>query len=283
MFKSLQARILTFVIVLLVGTVFAIGLLSYQQLRSQVLDGIEQDAKSATTGYAFAVSEWLAIRSSMVASLRPVVGKPEAADVYARYAEAGGFDLVYAGSPDKRMVFSKPQTVPAGYDPTQRPWYQGAEAVGPNGVFVSKPYVDAFTGALIMSLATVVQENGKTKGVVANDMSIAQVVKEVLSVRLPGEGYAFVVHKDGTVLVHPNKDAVLKPVTALVPELTPERIAQAVAGGRMFTAKRADGDRFMVLVPVKNSDWVLGATLSREIVLQPLDRLLLTLGALFWW
>ena len=281
MLKSLQARLLAFVVVLLAGAVFAVGVLSYQQLRSQLLDGVERDARSATTGYAFAVATWLEARTGMIASLRPVVGRPEAAEYYARYAEAGGFDLVYAGSPDKRMVFSKPQKVPEGYDPTQRPWYQGAEAAGPNKVFVSKPYVDAFTGALIMSLSSVVQENGKTRGVVANDMSIAQVVKEILSVRLPGEGFAFILHKDGTVLVHPNKDAVLKPVTSIIAELTPERIARAASDGRMFTAVRADGERFMLLSPVKDSDWILGVSLSKEIVLQPLQRLLLTLaGAL---
>ena len=278
MLKSLQARILAFVVVLISGAVFAVGVLSYQQLRSQLLDGVERDARSATTGYAFAVATWLEARTAMIASLRPVVGRPEAAEYYARYAEAGGFDLVYAGSPDKRMVFSKPQKVPDGYDPTQRPWYQGAEAAGPNKVFVSKPYVDAFTGALIMSLASVVQDNGKTRGVVANDMSIAQVVKEILSVRLPGEGFAFILHKDGTVLVHPNKDAVLKPVTSIVAELTPERIARAASDGRMFTAVRADGERIMLLSPVKDSDWILGVSLSKEIVLQPLQRLLLTLA-----
>ncbi len=114
MLKSLQARILAFVIALLAGAVFAVGLLSYQQLRSQLFDGIERDARSATTGYAFAVGEWLDTRAAMVASLRAVAGRPDAADYYARYAEAGGFDLVYAGSPDKRMVFAKPQNVPEG-------------------------------------------------------------------------------------------------------------------------------------------------------------------------
>ena len=281
MLKSLQARILAFVIVLLAGAVFAVGLLSYQQLRSQLLDGIERDARSATTGNAFAVGEWLDTRAAMIASLRPVAGRPDAADYYARYAEAGGFDLVYAGSPDKRMVFSKPQNVPEGYDPTQRPWYKGAEEAGPGKVFVSKPYVDAFTGALIMSLAAVVQEGGKTKAVVANDMSIATVVKEILSVRLPGEGFAFIVHKDGTLLVHPNKEVLLKPVTSIIAELTTERIAQAASSGKMFTAQRADGERFMLLSPVKNSDWILGVSLSKAVVLQPLNHLLWTLaGAL---
>ncbi len=278
MFKSLQSRLVAFVILLLVGTASLLGVLFYQQLRGQLLDGVEREARSATNGYSFAISEWLSIRSGMVASLRPVVGKPDASDIFARYAEAGGFDLVYAGLSDKRMTFSKPQNVPPGYDPTQRPWYQGAEKSGPGAVFVSKPYVDAFSGALIMSIAALAQEDGKTKGVAAIDMSIAQVAKEILSVRLPGEGYAFILHKDGTVLVHPNKDAVLKPLTTLVSELTPERQSRAVDDSKLFAVKRDDGDRFMFLAPIKNSEWVLGVSLSKQIVLQPLTNLLFTLA-----
>ena len=97
MLKSLQARLLAFVVVLLAGAVFAVGVLSYQQLRSQLLDGVERDARSATTGYAFAVATWLDARTAMIASLRPLVGRPDAAEYYARYAEAGGFDRGWIG------------------------------------------------------------------------------------------------------------------------------------------------------------------------------------------
>ena len=112
-------------------------------------------------------------------------------------------------------------------------------------------------------------------------MSIAQVAKEILSVRLPGEGYAYILHKDGTVLVHPNKDAILKPVSSIAPELTPERQAKAVEEGKLFSIIREGEERFQFLTPVKNSDWVLGVSLSKKIVLEPLNRLLVTLaGAL---
>ena len=277
MFRSLQSRLLAFLISLIAVTVVALGILFYQQLRQQLLDSAEQEARSASLGNAFAISEWLGIRSQMIASLRPTVSRPDAAELFARYAEAGAFDLVYAGFPDKRMVFSKPSDVPPGYDPAQRPWYQGAEKVGPNQVFVSKPYVDAFTGQLIMSLAAVVQDGGKTKAVVANDMTISQIAKEILSVKLPGNGYAYILHKDGTVLVHPNKDAILKPIASLAPELTPERIAKAIQEEHMFTVKRSDEERFIYLSPVKNSEWILGVSMSKQEILSPLDRLLTTL------
>ena len=278
MFRSLQGRILSFVIVLLIGTVLVVGIISYRQLRSQVLEGVESNALSAVTGNSFAASEWLAIRSGMIKSLRSAVGTPDAEALYQRYAEAGGFDLVYAGLPDKQITFSKPQNLPADYDPTRRAWYLGAEKAGAQDVFVSKPYVDASTKELVISLSALVADGGKTKGVVAVDVSPSQLVKGILSVRLPGEGFTFLVHKDGTMLVHPLKEAVLKPIAEIIPELTPERMEQLATQGAMFTTHRADGDRFMLLAPVKGSDWIMGASMSQPIVLKPLDQLLLTLG-----
>lgn len=280
MFRTLQGRILGFVIVLLVGTVLVVGLVSYQQLRTQVLDGVEKDARSAVTGYAFAATEWISIRSSMVSSLRSLMGKPEAESFYKRYAEGGNFPLVFAGYPDKKFIASKPVEMPSGYDPTVRGWYQGAVKAGSSGVFVTKPYIDAFNGELVLSVAAAAMEDGKTIGVVAIDMSPAEMVKGILSVKLPGDGFAFLVHKDGTMLIHPNKETVLKPITDVVPDLSSERMAQLVSQGTspMFTAQRADGEQLVLLAPVKGSDWILGASMSKQIVLQPLNKLLLTLG-----
>ena len=276
MFRSLQSRMQAFVIALLALTVLALGGLFYRQLHQLLLNDIENEARSASTGYAFAISEWLSIRSAMIGSLRPLVGQPDAAAEFAHYAEAGGFDLVYAGTPDKKMVFSKPSEVPAGYDPTQRPWYQGAEQAG-QGIFVTKPYIDAFTSQMIISIAAAARKDGKTLGVVANDMPISQIAKEILGMRLPGEGYAYILHKDGTVLVHPNKEAILKPVATLAPELTPERQAQAISEGKLFTIARQGEERLIYLTAIRNSDWVLGVSLSKKAILAPLDQLLLTL------
>ena len=282
MLRSLQSRLLVFLISLLVGTILLLGMLFYRQLGSMLLTDVENEARSASNGYAFAIGEWLTTRKAMLASLRPVVGRADgAADIFARFAEAGGFDLVYAGLPDKRVILSKPQDLPAGYDPTQRPWYRGAEALGAASVFVSMPYIDAFTGKLILSISAAAREDGRSRGVVAGDMSIEQVAKAILSVRLPGEGYAYILHKDGTVLVHPNKDAILKPISALSPEFTPERQARAIAEGKLFTIAREGQERLIFLVPIKDSDWVLGVSMSKKVVLAPLDDLVLTLaGAL---
>ena len=64
-------------------------------------------------------------------------------------------------------------------------------------------------------------------------------------------------------------------------EITPERIVQSAGSGKMITVPHPDGERLMLFAPVKDSEWILGASLSRDIVLHPLRELLLTLaGAL---
>ena len=43
-------------------------------------------------------------------------------------ANSGKFDMIYVGTNKGEMIVSNDWNAPAGYDPRQRPWYQGAVA-----------------------------------------------------------------------------------------------------------------------------------------------------------
>ena len=275
--KTLQGKLVAFVVGLIVASIVVLGGLFYQQLRGQLMQSVEEETRVAAMGYSLAVGEWVTAKIQIVRSIKPMVSSPDPKLTFVMAKEAGGFDSIYAGYPDKRAVFSEQQDLPAGWDPTQRPWYTDAEKAGDAQVVVTKPYVDAGSGKLVISISSLVKEGGKTVGVAASDLFIDRIVSEILNIKLDGKGLAFLLHKDGTILAHPNKEAVMKPVTERVPELTVDRIARAASDGRMFEARRTDGDRFLFLAPVKGTDWFLGLSIDKSIVLAPLNRLLLTL------
>lgn len=274
--RTLQSKLIAFVIGLLTLSVTILGMTFYVQLRTQLLDSVESEVKNSSAGYAFAISEWVNSKSQIVRTVKDTIQSENTEKEFATFVKAGGFDVVYAGYPDKRTVFSPPQKLPDGYDPTARPWYKGAEQAGADKIFVTKPYVDAFSGQLVMTFAGLVKE-GEVKGVAAGDISLDRISKEVLALKLPGDGFGFLVHKDGTMLVHPVKESVLKPITDRVPELTNERMEKAANEGKLFEMARTDQKRYLFLVPVKGTEWYLGLSLSKDVVLAPLDRLLLVL------
>jgi methyl-accepting chemotaxis protein len=275
--RSLQGKLVVFVVGLIAVSVLVLGTLFYHQLRGQLLEAVTAETRSAATGYAFAIGEWISAKSQLVRAAKPTIAAADAEKQFRLLANGGGFDLVYAGYPDKRTTFSEPQQLPPGYDPTARPWYKEAANAGEANVIVTRPYQDAASKLLVISFASLVVEGGKTVGVAAADIKIDRIVKEILSVRLGGDGFAFLLHTDGTVLAHPVAEAVLKPISERIPDLTREQIGKATSDGKMFEVRQPDGDRYLYLSPIKGSDWVLGISLSKSLVLAPLRPLLITL------
>lgn len=104
-------------------------------------------------------------------------------------------------SPDRRK--------PEGYDPRQRPWYQNAEKAG--GIAVSDPYVDAFTGDMVMTVsAPVYSENGNLEGVVAADIGIDTIMKQVSDVVIGENGLIRLIDSNSNLVYgkSENKDLV---------------------------------------------------------------------------
>ncbi|HCV14208.1 MAG TPA: methyl-accepting chemotaxis protein [Candidatus Accumulibacter sp.] len=275
--RSLYARLVAFVVGLIALSVIVLGALFYQQLRAQLLEAVAAETRSAAAGYAFAIAEWINAKAQLVRAAKPAIVAADAEKQFRLLAGAGGFDLVYAGYPDQRTVFSEAQQLPPGYDPTVRPWYKDASSAGEASVIVTKPYQDAASKQLVISFASLVVAGGQPVGVVAADIKLDRIVKEILAIRLGGDGFAFLLHQDGTVLVHPVAEAVLKPISDRIADLTREQIGKAVSEGKMFEARQPDGDRYLYLSPIKGSDWVLGISLAKSVVLAPLQPLLLTL------
>ncbi len=276
--KSLQARLIAFVALMILLTAAVSGAVSYYQLRNLLLDSVEREGRGVAAGYVQLVSEWVGSRARQVAALREVALDEDVLPWLQRFQQGGGFDLVYVGYEDRRTVFSSPQNLPAGYDPTGRPWYQGAAAAGDRS-FVSKPYTDASSGLLVVSLSAAVREGGRTAAVVAADVSMDKLVKALLDNPIPGEGQAFLLHRDGTILAHATPDLVLKPVGEFSADLDPAQV-ERIAGGDALAAIRAGGtDYFMLARAVPDTDWVLGIAMKREVVLAPLDTLLLGIVA----
>ncbi|MEF8769851.1 MAG: cache domain-containing protein [Candidatus Accumulibacter phosphatis] len=260
--RTLQSKLVAFVVGLIASAVLLLGVLFYQQLRGQLLEGIENEIRSAATAYSLAIGEWMAAKVQLLKAIKPVIGTPEAKSVFVLAKAAGGFDTVYAGYPDKRALFSESQNLPADWDPTSRPWYKEAELAGEARIVITKPYADAGTKKLVISISSLVKDGGNTVGVAAADLFIDRIVSEVLALKLAGNGFGFLLHKDGTVLAHPLKEAVMKPVTEQVPELSSDRIGHAASEGKMFSVQRNDGDRLLFLAPIKGTDWLLGISLE---------------------
>ncbi len=127
-----------------------------------------------------------------------VVDKLKAyADVYPEAAS------LYYALPNKTAV-SYPEADWSDFDPATRDWYQNAVA-NPGKVQWSSPYADSASGALMITGAFAVEQNGKLVGVTALDMELKTMTDLLNSSDIPYKGFPFLMDAEGTAISHPTE------------------------------------------------------------------------------
>lgn len=102
-------------------------------------------------------------------------------------------------------------TSPDDWDITQRPWY---EVTKTKGHMLTEPYVDASTGKLILSAASLVSDkSGNALGVSGLDISMDQIQEILQTYKVGNGGYVMLISADGTIIYHPDESLIQKNIT----------------------------------------------------------------------
>ena len=169
---------------------------------------------------------------------------------------ASSFITVYMGKTDGGFTVRPVIQTPDGYDPRIRDWYKDSMAA--NGPTLTEPYLDISTGKMVIGMnATVSRE----LGVVGGDMELDALVKIINSLNFGGMGYAVLVNDQGKILVHPDKDRVMKSLSDLYPNNTPRLTKE-------LTEVENNGQtRILSFAPVKglpSANWHIGLSIDKE-------------------
>ncbi len=120
---------------------------------------------------------------------------------------------LYIGDVNGQMAIKPDQKLPDGYDPRARGWYKAANTAG--GFIFTAPYVDAFTGKLVISPAIPVFNKAAGNapiGVLGADIALDTVVEAVAKTKIGKTGYVAIVGSDLSIMYHPNKEYVGAPL-----------------------------------------------------------------------
>lgn len=108
---------------------------------------------------------------------------------------------VYLGTEDKKMHMRPVGELPAGYDPTARPWYKAA--VETDRLVWTDPYNDSTTNELCTTVAIPVKRNGTRIGVLGLDITM-QTLSDAMSQMVIGkEGFAFLLDSQNVIMTFP--------------------------------------------------------------------------------
>ena len=169
------------------------------------------------------IQNWLAGRLVLLESVSQTIASESSSEavraLVKQPALSATFLFTYFGRNDGEYIAFPPSELPTGYDPRQRPWFKAAVAA--RSTTLTEPYLDAAINELIITAATPSRRDGESLGIVGGDISLKALVDVINALDFGGMGYAFLVSGDGTMLVHPNKQFVMKSLSEIYPQNTP--------------------------------------------------------------
>ena len=267
---SLKQKILLSVVIALSLVILLLSWQSYTSQKSMLLQGSQEQVQRLGSQQAASVSDWLAARRDVIQALGNKAG-PEPLNALQQAQVSGRFQLTYFGEGSGKMNDSDPSINRDGYDPRSRGWYQEAMAKG--GMIVTKPYLDVAYNVMVVTLAQPAQG-----GVVGGDLSIASLVEDVTKMALPADGFAILMHKDGTVIAYKDAAKAMKPASEIDNDLSNALIEQSKSSNSLLPAyfDNEGRDKLLWATDIPNTDWELVLVLDKATLEAPLSSLLMT-------
>ncbi|MDR1116632.1 MAG: response regulator [Oscillospiraceae bacterium] len=177
---------------------------------NNILDSAEATIKTSLVRAEVSLSDVV----FSIETMREKVSSPEDfreiirgwSNMYNESSDLIDFSALY-GYIDGEVLFRTDWTPTEGWGPTARPWYIGAvEKKG--GIFYSNPYVDKFTGKVIITLSAVISENGifdpdkAEQDVFGIDVPVSGLSAYISSLELGSGGYGILLSDDLMILSH---------------------------------------------------------------------------------
>lgn len=257
---KLKMQIAIAVVIAIVSGVQAwISVNQLQQETTSALNNEMANISHATSRY---ISDWLAIRSDMMLANEKVILESNNSDREMLVTKrAGQFLSVYVGFDDGSIAYGdKTEDWPADYDPRTRPWYQDAMAT--NGLIITEPYQD-FDGSVVVSFAKAF--SGSKQGVLAADLTVTNIIDEVLNTTLDNDGFTFLVDGNNNIVAYQDESLSQQPLTKLNPILNQAKIQALVEESSISTVSwPQQGDKLIYVIRVPSTDWSLGIVVDKE-------------------
>lgn len=169
-------------------------------------------------------------------------------------------------------------------------WYQIPQELGK--LEWSEPYFDEGAGNILMSTCSMpfygeIGGKKKLKGVVAADMSLDSLMDLVSSVKILKTGYAALLSRNGMVLAHPLKDAVMNETFFSMAEARNDpamrKLGQKMIKGKsgfIFYKSLMGVRSWMFYAPIRSTGWTLAVVFPETELLENVRRLSLTMAAM---
>ncbi|MFG6447493.1 methyl-accepting chemotaxis protein [Roseateles sp. BYS180W] len=253
MLKTLQARLLAASVAVVVAAVGMSAFISYRTVQEGVTDDLYARMSRDDDAAAAIIVDWVRDQKRLLGALSKNLD-PERPDALLQLTlNATRLERAYFGRADKHTVMLPAADLPPDFDPTSRPWYKWA--VQAQGPILTPPFDSVADAKPMLAFATAVRQGDKVQGVMAANISLDFLVRELAARKPTPGGFALLVNASGQIVAHSDPQHLLKKLGEIYPSLNPELLDQA---SRRPSPLVHEGTRYLVLSePIEGTDWML--------------------------
>ncbi|KAB7702718.1 HAMP domain-containing protein [Plesiomonas shigelloides] len=271
---SLKHKILLSVTLALTLVIALLSWRSYSAQKAILLQDAQEQTERLGIQQAERIRDWLSARRDVIQAMAGKISA-QPLTVLQQAQNSGRFQLTYFGQADGVMHDANPTIDRSQYDPRSRPWYQEASQQGK--MITTKPYLGVAAEGTILTIAQPVN-TGLVSGVVGGDLAINAIVEDISKMVLPADGFAILMHKDGTVIAYKDAAKAMRSASEIDNDLNNQTIEQSKNGHTLTPLyfEQEQRDKLVWATNIPDTDWELVLVLDKDTLEAPLQNLLLT-------
>ena len=145
-----------------------------------------------------------------------------------------------------------------GYDPRTRDWYKIAK--GAKATF-SDPYKSSSSNAMMIAFSAPIGD----KGVAAMNADISSLSEEIMSISKTDYSYAYVVDKDGKIIIHPDKELVGKDNPTTIGLINRYKNKEFNENGLIAYKNTKGEDRYADFIELNDRGWLAISAMQKDV------------------
>lgn len=273
---GLIRSIIISVVITIAVALTLISVIGFTFSYSRTKSGIQSSVKQSITVYREKIDAWLSeqatfceAQANAAGNLVPGAGNRRFNDKFLDSAMTLNDALLdcYTAYNDTAlyMAVTDTSTLPEGFDATTRGWYRSAYDSG--STIITAPYIDTATGAMVITVASPIYENGNLVGVFGCDITLDYIMELASQMQLTENGFPVLIDGDGNIMLHGNEalspkiedgNAVITAAADAGGDYA-EVLSQLFDGIYMDLNKDFDGSqKYFVFSRLSSADWTLG-------------------------
>ncbi|WP_188398396.1 methyl-accepting chemotaxis protein [Sporomusa sp. GT1] len=283
---NIKAKLTTIICGLLLVALGVLGGINYWQFHNLITGDAEAGLKLTAAGTANEAGLWFETRKAetvLLANSPLVLEDRDKAMAYLTEESRRNpiFSRFFLVDGQGNAVYTNKTRA----NVSDRDFYQKVMVSGQS--FIADPVISKVDGQMVVVIAAPLKQAGKTVGMLGGTVMVNDLIEKVLTVKTGQTGYAYVIQGNGLVIIHPEKDLIMKAnfladqaVDAQLRQLTGQMTAGKQGAGR-YTLQGVG--KYLAYAPVTGTSWSLAVTVPAAEVLTGLDSFktgfLITLGA----